>query len=72
MTTLKPDTLTAREFEKMAKEKRRRKKMNGELDRIREIIENWVHVIGKRRTEEYLGISIHNLKESEPPSVKYE
>ena len=43
-----------------------------EIKRIREEIENWVCLIGKRRTEEYLGISIHNLEEPERPSVVYE
>ena len=43
-----------------------------DLDRIRELIENWVSLIGKRRTEERLGISILDLKEPEHPSVKYE
>ena len=45
-----------------------------ELDRIREVIENWVRLIGKKRTEERLGISIHNLDLEKPkrPTVIYE
>ena len=43
-----------------------------ELERIREEIENWVSLIGKKRTEERLRISIHGLKESDLPSVVYE
>ena len=43
-----------------------------ELDRIRERIENWVSLIGKRRTEEALGISIHKLEKPERSSVVYE
>ena len=43
-----------------------------EIKRIREVIENWVRLIGKKRTEELLGISIHGLEESELPSVVYE
>ena len=43
-----------------------------EIKRIREEIENWVRLIGKRRTEECLGISIHNLEEPEHPTAVYE
>ena len=42
------------------------------MDRIREEIEGWVRLIGKKRTEERLGISIHELEEPEHPSVVYE
>ena len=43
-----------------------------EIERIRVEIENWVRLIGKKRTEERLGISIHNLEESEHRPVVYE
>ena len=43
-----------------------------EIQRTREEIEGWVRLIGKRRTEECLGISIHNLEEPEHSSVVYE
>ena len=43
-----------------------------EIERIREKIEGWVSLIGKKRTEELLGIRIFNLKKSEVHSVVYE
>ena len=43
-----------------------------ELERIREEIENWVQLIGKERTEEYLKISILGLEKTERHSVVYE
>ena len=45
-----------------------------EIERIRKEIENWVKLIGKKRTEELLRISIFGLEdlEKEHHSVVYE
>ena len=43
-----------------------------DIDRIREEIEDWVKFIGKRRTEELLGISIFNFEKPDVQSVMYE
>ena len=42
-----------------------------EMDRIREEIEAWVRLMGKRRVEERLRITVHDLKESEVSSTIY-
>lgn len=42
-----------------------------DIDRLREEIEDWVKFIGKRRTEELLGIKILNLEKSKVHSVVY-
>ena len=43
-----------------------------ELKRIREQIENWVSLIGKKRVEERLRITVHGLEKPDRPSTVYE
>lgn len=42
------------------------------MDRLREEIESWVSLVGKKRVEERLKIVIYGLEEKEHHSVIYE
>lgn len=43
-----------------------------EIEGVREEIEKWVRLLGKKRTEERLRISIFGLEEKEHHTVVYE
>ena len=42
-----------------------------EIDKIREEIEGWVRFVGKKKVEEWLRITIHDMKEREISSTIY-
>lgn len=42
------------------------------MKRLREEIEGWVRLVGKKRVEEHLRIKVLDLEESVPQSTVYE